>query len=429
MYRQAVRPESFYLIQCMLHFRDILTWKAHDQIHVNVVKPGFSCQMKCIFCLLYRMTSADDIQGLLIHGLRIYGNSGNRKFPDCLKFLQRNTIRSSCLNCKFLQFLTGKIFRDRAKKSPKLIRFQSGRCSTANINRIQFPIFHHLGNSLDFFDQCIQIIFYIFTPFFQWIGTERTVQTDTWTERNSHIKTVTVLIIDIFQDIPLTVGNGNCKGCFFRAYQILFSHISGDLCILHSGFQHTHRHFYRTDTRKISPWKCLSCSFGKHLIKGIFDSVFIFSAGIMGIIARNKGIRSFSTGLPFHHSPVSCLFLYSVIVTDGITFFITGNPEADIIIRIILLIKRSDLISGIKRFDQLIHIMFKISVLKQNANLIQMDYTSFRNQWLWMCHVPEIPLYLPAMRPQAYEDSLRSPQNFRPENRFFQQSHRTMYLR
>ena len=100
----------------------------------------------------------------------------------------------------------------------------------------------------------------------------------------------------------------------------------------------------------------------------------------MGIIARNKGIRSFSTGLPFHHSPVSCLFLYSVIVTDGITFFITGNPEADIIIRIILLIKRSDLISGIKRFDQLIHIMFKISVPKQNANLIQMDYTSFRNQ-------------------------------------------------
>ena len=40
----------------------------------------------------------------------------------------------------------------------------------------------------------------------------------------------------------------------------------------------------------------------------------------------------------------------------------------------------SDLISGIKRFDQLIHIMFKISVPKQNANLIQMDYTSFRNQ-------------------------------------------------
>ena len=385
--------------------------------------------MKCIFCLLYRVTSADNIQGFLIHGLWIYGNSGNRKFPDRLKFFQSDTVRSSCLNRKFLQFLTGEIFRDRAKKPPKLIRFQCGRCSAADINRVQFPVLHHLGNRLDLFDQCIQIVFYVFTPSLKWIGTERTVQTDTWTERNSHIKAVTVLIINIFQDVPLTVGNGNCKCCFLRAYQILFPHISGDLCIFHSRLQHTHGHFYRTDTCKITPGKRLSCSTGKHLIQGIFDGVLIFSAGIMGVIARNKGIRSFSTGLPFCHSPMGCFFLYSVIVTDGITFFITGNPEADIIIRIIFLIKRSDLISGVKRFDQLIHIMFKISVLKQNANLIQMDYTSFRNQWLWMCHVPEILLYLPAMYPQACEGFLRSPRNFRLENRSFQQSHRTMYLR
>ena len=53
------------------------------------------------------------------------------------------------------------------------------------------------------------------------------------------------------------------------------------------------------------------------------NSVFVFSSKIMRIIARNKGIRSFSTGLPFHHSPMSCLFLYSIIITDGIAFFIT----------------------------------------------------------------------------------------------------------
>ena len=323
MYGQAVRPESFYLVQCMLHFCDIFAGKTHDQIHIDIVESGFSCQMKRILCLFYCMTSANDIQGFLIHGLWIYGNPGNRKLPDRLKLFQGYTVRSSCLNRKFFQLLTGKIFRDRAKKSPKLIRLQCGRCSAANINRIQFPVLHHLGNRLDLFDQCIQIVFYVFTPSLQGIGTERTVQTDTWAKRDSHIKAVTVLIVNILQDIPLTVGNGNCKRCFLRAYQILFSHISGDLCILHSGLQHSHSHFHRTDACKISPGKCLSCSFGKHLIQSVFDRVFIFSADIMGIIARNKGIRSFSTGLPFYHSPMSCFFLYSVVVTDGITFFIT----------------------------------------------------------------------------------------------------------
>ena len=120
---------------------------------------------------------------------------------------------------------------------------------------------------------------------------------------------------NVFQDIPLTICDGNCKSCFLRTYQILISHISGDLRIFHSGLQHSHSHFHRTDACKISPGKCLSCSFGKHLIQGIFDRVFIFSADIMGIIARNKGILknidyengySLYVGIPF--CPSICLY-------------------------------------------------------------------------------------------------------------------------
>ena len=66
------------------------------------------------------------------------------------------------------------------------------------------------------------------------------------------------------------------KSCFLRTYQILISHISGDLRIFHSGLQHSHSHFHRTDACKISPGKCLSCSFGKHLIQGVFDRVLFF---------------------------------------------------------------------------------------------------------------------------------------------------------
>ena len=192
----------------------------------------------------------------------IYRNPGNRKLPDRLKLFQGYTVRSSCLNRKFFQLLTGKIFRDRAKKSPKLIRLQCGRCSPTDIDRIQLPVFHHPGNSPNFLYQRIQIRLHIFTPSLQRIGTERTVQTYTWAKRNSHIKTVSIFIINILQNIPLTVRNGNCKSCFLRTYQILISHISGDLRIFHSGLQHSHSHFHRTDACKISPGKCLSCSFG-----------------------------------------------------------------------------------------------------------------------------------------------------------------------
>ena len=122
--------------------------------------------------------------------------------------------------------------------------------------------------------------------------------TDRYSDRKEcQHKAVAVFIINVFQDIPLTICDGNCKSCFLRTYQILISHISGDLRIFHSGLQHSHSHFHRTDACKISPGKCLSCSFGKHLIQGVFDRVFIFSADIMGIIARNKASEA---------SPLDC---------------------------------------------------------------------------------------------------------------------------
>ena len=60
----------FYIIQ-------IFPRKSHDQVHIDVVKAKFSCNVELFFYIFYCMTAADEIQGLLVHGLWVNRNTAD----------------------------------------------------------------------------------------------------------------------------------------------------------------------------------------------------------------------------------------------------------------------------------------------------------------------------------------------------------------
>ena len=82
----------------MTHILQILIWKPHDQIHVNIVKAQLSCKPEAFHGLLHRVMSSNDIQCLLLHGLRVDGDTADSMLAQYLKLFSGNGIRSSCLH-------------------------------------------------------------------------------------------------------------------------------------------------------------------------------------------------------------------------------------------------------------------------------------------------------------------------------------------
>ena len=311
------------------------------------------------------MPSADDIQSLLVHGLGIHRYPGHGIVPDHRKFFCRNAVRTPRLHCKLRKSVKTERILQRVKKAFQLIRFQCGWRSSADIDGIKDAAlcFHHPGNRLNFLYKGVQIQIHTVLPLLQGIRTEGTVQADTGTKRNPHIKAVPVFIIDIFQDLPLPVGYGNGKGGLLRTYQISFPHFFRRFSILHSRFDHTHRQLGRPDPGKVSPGKRSSCEFHQKLIEGILYLVFIFFSYLMGILTAKKGIRRLPL-YEFRADHTSALF---TVVMDQTVLILFFYPEAKICAGSILffvLIRDVDLAFRIKSTDQFINIMFKFSVQK-----------------------------------------------------------------
>ena len=61
MYGQIVRCKLCHLLHRPAHIVQCLFWKSHDQIHVDIVKPEFSCHVKTLHRLLHRVMSADQL--------------------------------------------------------------------------------------------------------------------------------------------------------------------------------------------------------------------------------------------------------------------------------------------------------------------------------------------------------------------------------
>ena len=126
--------------------------------------------------------------------------------------------------------------------------------------------FHDCSNFFYLFAKCFQILVHTVLPLFQWIGTERTIKADAWTERNSHIQAVTVLIVYILKNLSFSVRNGDCQRSLLWAYHVTFSHLLRSFCIFHSGLNQAHGKFRRTDAGKISPRKSFARQFYKKFI-------------------------------------------------------------------------------------------------------------------------------------------------------------------
>ena len=366
---------------------NIFTRKSHDQIHIDIVKSQLSCQMECFFCLVYRVFSSDDLQSFLIHGLWVYRNPCYRIFTDCLQLLACDAVRSAGFYCKFCQSLKSKGFSHCVQQLTDLVRKQCGRCTAADIDGIQLSALHHKRSLSYFFAESFYILISPFLPYFQRIRAERTVQADTRAEGNSDIKAVSVLIVNVLQYFSFSVCDCNGKCCFLRTHQIFLPHLLCHFRILHSGFDHSHCQLGRTDSGQVSPRKRSSCQLYQKLIQCIFNGIFVLFSQSMGIF-----YSAFCVLIHFficdhfcgNHAFFLCHLFRQVLcsfVFYDIIVILPFHTEAEVILCFIVFIKSMDLRFGIKRFDQFINIMFKFSVLKQNAYFIQMDYTSFRNQW------------------------------------------------
>ena len=241
----------------MLHHRFVLTWKSHDQVHIDIIKATLSCKFKRLLCFLYRMSASDDIQCLLVHGLWIYRNPRDRVISDHHQFFSGDTVRSSCLDRKFHKVLAVKMFHKGIKQDFQLFWFQSSRCSASDVDSVQFftLLSHNLRDSFDFFAQSLKIQIYPVLPLFQRIRAKRTVKADTRAERDSDIKTVTILIINVLQDFPLSVCDRDRQCSFLGADHVAVSHFLRCFCVFHSGLNKSHCQLRRTDPGQVSPWK------------------------------------------------------------------------------------------------------------------------------------------------------------------------------
>ena len=143
---------------------------------------------------------------------------------------------------------------------------------------------------------------------------------------------------------------------------------------------------------------------------------------MLSILILPNNVNIFSDCILFFY-----IFWYTVhktclLYTSGIRLFC--DFEKKVTGLFLFFIKRMYLTSRIKCPDQFIYIMLKFSVFKQNTNLKQMDYTSFRNQLWWMHHAPDIPLCHPEVHQEACADFLQLLLYFLPENLFCPLSHK-----
>ena len=100
MNSDIIRCKFFYDLHSFSHIVYCLLRQSHDKIHIYIVKACFSCKLKAVYRILYRMVSSDYIKCLLLHRLRIYRNTAYSVCFKCLKLITCYRIRSSGFHCK-----------------------------------------------------------------------------------------------------------------------------------------------------------------------------------------------------------------------------------------------------------------------------------------------------------------------------------------
>ena len=172
-----------------------------------------------------------------------------------------------CIDHSALLIRNAKIASDHSQQAVHLLCGKCCRCTSADINRIQYFMLAYLCREGNFFFQCIQIFIHAVRPFCQRIGGKRAIQTGARTKRNAHIQTVSVLIINTAQQFQLPLCNRQTQLDFFIRSKVCFLHIGTNLIFAFSLLQKFHRNLRRADTGQSSPRKCLSCIHSQQVIQ------------------------------------------------------------------------------------------------------------------------------------------------------------------
>ena len=205
MYREAVGIQLPDLLQRVAYLVCSLPGKTDDQVHIDIVKSHSAREPELLDCLFYRVFPADQIQRLLIHGLRIDGNAAHRIFLKHAELILRDRIRTSCLHGKFCQVMQIKLPVENRQQLIKTLRRDRGRRAAADIDRVQGKISHLVSNKCQLPVHGMKIRLLHFPAEIQPVRAERTIQTDGRTERNAHIKAVALLEVHPVEDILLSV--------------------------------------------------------------------------------------------------------------------------------------------------------------------------------------------------------------------------------
>ena len=129
-----------------------------------MIKAKLSCELKALDRLLHRVMPPDQVKCLLLHGLRIDGDTADAVLAQNLQLLLGDGVWSSRLHRKFHTIGKIKAALDLADQAVELVRLQRRRCSATYIYGIELLMVKTLCGEINLLFQGIQIRIYLFPP-------------------------------------------------------------------------------------------------------------------------------------------------------------------------------------------------------------------------------------------------------------------------
>ena len=136
MHGNTIRIQCQYFFQCPMKALWRIVRQPCNQVHVDVGKANFSCQLKCLCNLCRSMFSTDLLQNSIFHRLWVDRNPVNTIAFQDFQFLPCNGVRSACLYAELPYLRKVKNSHDCLQELFQRFRRNGSWRTTAKINRI-----------------------------------------------------------------------------------------------------------------------------------------------------------------------------------------------------------------------------------------------------------------------------------------------------